>query len=376
MFVLPDPTPDAVPREPAPAIDVPADLAEILNRLPYMAMILTAGREIVFANQTLLDTLGLANLQRTLAQRPGEILLCVHSRANHRGCGGAEGCRHCQAAQTIAEALQTGSKVVREARVSARKDSQLVAYDLKVTAMPLQLSGHQLAMVFFEDISAQKRREHLESIFIHDLLNTVSGLHLLIEQYHDDPFRGRPADFARQVQLLTDEIRAQQILVEAERGELVRDIQCFPVGELISAALEGLRGWSAKRGVALTVEVPPAPVYLATDGLVARRVLVNAVKNAVEASAIGDTVKIAVTEGESVAVTVWNRGAMSASTQHQVFQRSFSTKGQGRGLGTYSMRLLMENYLGGTVSFCSAPDTGTTFTLSFPSMQSYLAKLG
>jgi signal transduction histidine kinase len=40
------------------------------------------------------------------------------------------------------------------------------------------------------------------------------------------------------------------------------------------------------------------------------------------------------------------------------------------------MRLLMENYLGGTVSFCSAPDTGTTFTLSFPSMQSYLAKLG
>jgi signal transduction histidine kinase len=376
MFVLPDRCAETAPREPAHPIPVPAALAEILNRLPYMAMLLTAGREIVFANQTLLDSLGLANLQSALAQRPGELLLCVHSRSHSRGCGGAEGCRHCQAAQTIDEALQTGSKVVREARVSAHSEGRLVAYDLRVTAIPVELSGHELAMVFFEDISAQKRREHLESIFIHDLLNTVSGLQLLIERFHDDPFRTRPAEFSRQVQLLTDEIRAQQILVAAERGELVRDIQCLSAGELISDALEGLRGWSAKRGVELAVEMPTAPVYLATDGLVARRVVLNAVKNAVEASVAGDTVKIAVVGGENIAITVWNRVVMSASTQHQVFQRSFSTKGQGRGLGTYSMRLLMENYLGGTVSFCSAPDGGTTFTLTFPSMRSYLASSG
>ena len=55
-----------------------------------------------------------------------------------------------------------------------------------------------------------------------------------------------------------------------------------------------------------------------------------------------------------------------------MFQQSFSTKEQGPGLGSYSMRLLMANYLGGTVSFCSAPDVGTTFPLTFPSMQSYL----
>lgn len=40
------------------------------------------------------------------------------------------------------------------------------------------------------------------------------------------------------------------------------------------------------------------------------------------------------------------------------------------------MRLLMENYLGGTVDFTSDPTTGTTFTLAFPSMQSYLASVG
>jgi sensor histidine kinase regulating citrate/malate metabolism len=38
--------------------------------------------------------------------------------------------------------------------------------------------------------------------------------------------------------------------------------------------------------------------------------------------------------------------------QLQLFQRSFSTKGMGRGWGTYSIRLLTERYLGaGLISF-------------------------
>jgi len=376
MFTTADPQLATSASDVSKQILVPAELAEVLDRLPYMAMILTGTREIVFANQTLLDRLGLASLQHTLSQRPGEILLCVHSRSHSRGCGGAEGCRHCQAAQTIDEAMQTGSKVVREARVSARRDGQLVAYDIKVTAMPLRLSGEKLAMVFFEDISAQKRREHLESIFIHDLLNTVSGLQLLVEQSHETPFRARSVELARQVQMLTDEIRAQQILLEAERGDLVRDIQGVAAADLISGACEGLQAWSARYGVTLAFDLPPAPVYLATDSLVARRVLVNAIKNAVEASSAGDTVKIGVAEGDTVAIRVWNPGAMPPAIQHQVFQRSFSTKGRGRGLGTYSMRLLMENYLDGSVSFDSQADSGTTFTLIFPSLRCYLVASG
>ena len=52
---------------------------------------------------------------------------------------------------------------------------------------------------------------------------------------------------------------------------------------------------------------------------------------------------------------------MPQSTQLQVFNRSFTTKGQGRGLGTYSVRLLTERYLKGSVDFVSKPGTGTTF---------------
>lgn len=375
MFVLPNPQRSATEAESlSRQLGDRHQLIEVLNRLPYMAMILTGAREVVFANRTLLDTLGLTGIDAALGNRPGELLLCVNSRVHADGCGGMEGCRHCQALQVIVDCLHQRQKVVREARISTRVEGRLVAFDLRVTAAPLELNGQQLAMVFFEDIGALKRREHLESIFLHDLLNTVSGIQLVAERLQHDPAQVQPVELMRLVQLLTDEIRAQQILIEAERGDLQRNILCVPVRTLLEESLVSIRDWSARRGVAIITDLPAAEVYLATDPLVARRVLLNAVKNAVEASTAGESVRIGTIDSAThVVVTVWNAGGMAEQTQHQVFQRSFSTKGEGRGLGTYSMRLLMENYLGGTVGFTSNPEAGTVFSLTFPSMQSYLA---
>jgi signal transduction histidine kinase len=58
---------------------------------------------------------------------------------------------------------------------------------------------------------------------------------------------------------------------------------------------------------------------------------------------------------------------MSEEVQHQLFQRSFSTKGvTGRGIGTYSVKLLTEAYLHGTVEFRSTVADGTTFIVRLP----------
>jgi sensor histidine kinase regulating citrate/malate metabolism len=60
---------------------------------------------------------------------------------------------------------------------------------------------------------------------------------------------------------------------------------------------------------------------------------------------------------------VKNVGVMPHDVQMQIFQRSFSTKGRGRGIGTYSIRLLTENYLKGKVSFTSNEVEGTVFSV-------------
>jgi signal transduction histidine kinase len=57
---------------------------------------------------------------------------------------------------------------------------------------------------------------------------------------------------------------------------------------------------------------------------------------------------------------------MPADVQLQMFHRSFSTKGKGRGTGTYSVKLLTEKYLQGRVAFTSTPASGTTFEVTLP----------
>jgi len=348
------------------------ELVEILNSLPYLALVVDDSRQVLFANQTTLETLGAAELTEIIGRRPGELLACLQADKHQDGCGAAEGCRHCQAVLTITACLSTGNRVSNEARVSARRDNHLIAYDLRVTATPLHLNGATLAMVYLEDISAGKRREHLENIFLHDLLNSIGSLQLLIDlppEHRTPQWRGM---ITKQAQVLADEVHAHRILSRAEHGELEADISCVPVALLLEEALAGLKPLAEQRGTTLAITYPETPVYLATDLKIARRVVLNAVKNAVEAAEAGDPVSIEVRPGEQlVGIAVWNPQTISEAVRHQLFQRSFSTKGAGRGLGTYSMRLLLEEYLGGQIEYL-CDEQGTTCLLNFPTVSTYL----
>ncbi|MHC4874743.1 MAG: ATP-binding protein [Planctomycetota bacterium] len=57
----------------------------------------------------------------------------------------------------------------------------------------------------------------------------------------------------------------------------------------------------------------------------------------------------------------------SEDVKLRVFQRNFSTKADnGRGLGTFSMKLFGEKFLGGSVTFVSTEEEGTVFKLTLP----------
>ena len=120
-------------------------------------------------------------------------------------------------------------------------------------------------------------------------------------------------------------------------------------------------------GKSLAIDTAADDVGLICDKRLLHRVLGNMIKNALEASSKGETVTIGTTHTDhSVEFRVHNASVMPLEVQLQIFQRSFSTKGQGRGLGTYSIKLLGETYLGGTVAFTSSDKEGTVFTLRLP----------
>ncbi|MCA1759692.1 MAG: GHKL domain-containing protein, partial [Bacteroidales bacterium] len=91
------------------------------------------------------------------------------------------------------------------------------------------------------------------------------------------------------------------------------------------------------------------------------------VKNALEASPLKATVTLSFHENkDSIQFFVHNSTWIEREVQLQLFKRSFSTKGAGRGIGTYSMKLLGEKYLKGKVWFQSSPEKGTTFFIAVP----------
>ena len=91
------------------------------------------------------------------------------------------------------------------------------------------------------------------------------------------------------------------------------------------------------------------------------------IKNAIEASDKESQITISASgDKKNVLLVVHNEGYMPEEIQAKIFKRSFSTKGKGRGLGTYSMKLFTEKYLNGMISFKSLEKLGTSFLVSLP----------
>ncbi|MCP5062827.1 MAG: HAMP domain-containing histidine kinase [Ignavibacteriae bacterium] len=120
-------------------------------------------------------------------------------------------------------------------------------------------------------------------------------------------------------------------------------------------------------GKELIIESGCPDIIIETDRTILRRVLGNLTKNALEACHEGETVSISCSEDDSkVTFSVKNPNYIPRNIQLQIFQRSFSTKGKGRGIGTYSVKLLTEKYLNGSVNFESSKIDGTKFMVTYP----------
>ena len=166
---------------------------------------------------------------------------------------------------------------------------------------------------------------------------------------------------------LIDEISAQRQLSAAENNDLqVRD-NIFRTMESLAWVASFYSNSTYCLKCVVEVDPSSADVQLVTDRSLVNRIIGNMVKNAVEAIAPSGKVLIGCTDhGDKVEFWVHNQGYISEENQLHIFQRSFSTKGKGRGLGTHSIKLLGEHYLRGEVCFKTDPEQGTTFSFFHP----------
>jgi hypothetical protein len=360
-------------REPEELVDAAvffenSPIERALNAVNDYVFILNDSRQILFANKRFLNALGVPRGAFVRGKRPGEALGCENSCLHPDGCGESEFCFTCGALLSIRQAL-AGKPCVEECRIVRRAESGMVALDLRVTCTPEDCDCGRVVIFAAQDISAEKRRTTLERIFFHDVLNTASGVKGLMEFVCSSvPEEMRETTDLVHVHFnyLVEEITAQMELGQAESGELLTRKAVLSAADVVRQAVRFFEHQSMAVGRAIEMELPADPPALRTDPKLLRRVLVNLVKNALEAPEGGDVLVRLERDGGRVRFCVRNAAVIPADVQPQLFHRSFSTKGSGRGYGTYSIRLLTERYLGGSVSFSSEPGRGTEFVVSLP----------
>lgn len=343
----------------------------VLEAVEDPLLVLNGHRQVLLANGRAAETLGRSNVVDAGGQRPGELLGCIHSDEGPGGCGTAEACRYCGALQAVLSAEQSKQPETRECLMTIRRRSVTEAVEFRVRATPFHVGRHEFITVLLQDISGEKRREALERIFFHDLMNTIGGLIGWSETLLS--MKGRAwEDAAERIGVLADrlaqEVRDQRTLFEAESGELMPLTRACRIGEVYDALRDVFSENPVveERTLVLGSDDDDRPVI--TDPALLDRALVNLVKNALEATPAGGRVRVWHSRDDGLMTFhVWNIGAMPDNVVRRVFQRSFSTKAEkGRGLGTYSAKLLVERYLGGSVTFRSTAEEGTVFLIELP----------
>lgn len=342
-------------------------LRQLTEALPDPLLILNDKRQLVFANQRLADFLATGDPTAAFGLRPGEVLGCQHADETTGGCGTSEACRHCGVVLAILSSQQ-GKAEVRECRIARR--AQGPALNLRIHATPFDLEGRRYTLFCLSDVSAEKRQRVLERVLFHELLTQA-------HEFHEGVATRPEADLTelqalRQEALrfsegIIEEINGHRILVAAERGELT--IHPSPLGT-VAVLREVIRFYEKRpeaRGKRLRLHPRARDAAMVTDVVLLRQVLGTMVANALEASPDQGTVTLHATGGiRGVELSVHNPGFMPREVQLQVFQRGYSTKDEDRGMGTYAMKLLGEQYLRGRVSFRSGARLGTVFRIALP----------
>jgi len=340
----------------------------VMEAMPHIVTILNSKRQIIYANQTLLRALGIEDMTEVLGLRPGEALDCTHSHRMEGGCGTSEFCSTCGAVNAILEGIE-GKENSRECRITTEEGTAL---DFMVWAKPLDISGERFVAFSVADISSEKRRNALERIFFHDILNTAGGVRgyaelINIADLSKEEMKEMSATIELLASRLIEEIMAQQQLTAAENKELIVRPDKFSSLKFIEQMVVLYSKHDVAEGRTISVEPASEDTEIVTDMALLQRVVGNMIKNALEACSPGEEVKVGTfVKGGKVRFRVSNPEAIPRDVQLQIFQRSFSTKGTDRGLGTYSMKLLTEKYLKGEVTFTSTASDGTTFEVAYP----------
>jgi len=290
-----------------------------------------------------------------------------------------------------------GARLLEDALENGR-ESQRVEITLRTddgSAVPVRLTTSLLrderrtvygAIATFVDLTALKRAEEqaarvdrlqalgrFTSSVAHEIRNPLTGIgagiQFLSRSLASDTEQRENVEFILREMKRLDRIVQDLFDVTHPRSLQLR---AEPVETAVRYTAQCLGTLCEERGVTLELDVqrdtPPVP----HDGDQLQQVLINLVKNAVEASPRGSSLRVSVApvrDGHRItgaAVRVEDQGpGIPAEHLRTIFEPFFTTKPGGSGLGLYISHDIVKRH-GGSLTVASDPGRGTTFIVEIP----------
>ena len=279
-----------------------------------------------------------------------------------------------------------------------RRDGSTIWADTQ--AALVYWDGKPASLSWLSDISARKRAEEelvrskeaaeyanrAKTEFLanmsHELrtpLNAILGFSEVIETEMFGPVGApRYLDYARDIHAsgehLLDLINDVLDLAKLEAGKLDLNETTVSLPDAIERCVALVRGRAERAGVALAVELPPAPPGLKADLRALKQILLNLLTNAVKFTPAGGKVTLRVSDagrkGLTIAIADTGIGMSAADIEVALspfgqVDSEFARKHKGTGLGLPITRSLVRLH-GGEMAIESEPGKGTTVTVSFP----------
>jgi signal transduction histidine kinase len=239
--------------------------------------------------------------------------------------------------------------------------------------LAIMLESYKDDFVRRVDRARAREAEQLRALgagLAHEIRNPLNGasLHLSVL---DRALARSPevSPHAREAaEVLRAEIKRLSALVsdflEVARPKPLARVDC-DVNEIARAVLTLVAPEADSRGVALRVESFPLPATALVDPDRVRQILLNLVRNGIEAVAEGGHVAILVRRlPEAIEIDVADDGAGIADAGAPIFDAFYTTKERGTGLGLSIVHRIVSDH-GGDVRFDSKPGS-TVFTVRLP----------
>jgi len=257
---------------------------------------------------------------------------------------------------------------------------------LRFIVRPVRREDSAAAMIVIEDITQQRVAQEARSTFLaqatHELRTPLTNIRAYAEMGLEEG-RGDPAVQANCLSVINQEAHRLERMVsdilsvsEIEAGAMKLNLDDVRLAEVFDALQDDYAAQAKEKGVALRFDLPPKLPVIRGDREKLLLGLHNLIGNAIKYTPSGGSVTVTVTvEGGRLSVAVADTGiGMTEEDCARVFEKFYRGSDprireiEGSGLGLAIAREVVRLH-GGDITVESAPDQGSTFTLTLPVLE-------